>query len=137
MTKYLDLRSSGNILEDNTICPRTEGEQRAIVASSRISNQAVVLSATCGVRRDMEDGSYDAADAWLDLPAGHVEVWEGRIVVSGQGSSPAGPAEYDLDYLGSWRPLTLNEREAVAAGKDLFACTECSGRGYIDLIRGS
>jgi len=121
---------------DDTVCPYIKGSQQAVVAVSRTSDQAVVLSATCGVRHDMEESGLDATDVWADLPEpGHVEVWEGRIVVSGHTASPAGPAEYDLDYRGTWRPLTSDEREAVASGKDLFRCQECSGNGYIDIIR--
>jgi len=119
------------------LCDGMRGPQRALVARSRVSTQAVVLSASCGVRFDMQEGSYDAGDMWPegDLPpTGSLRVWEGRLVAYGEHMTFDGPVDGGLEYEGDWRAPTPEELQAIVDHCDIFRCTMCDGSGFADKL---
>lgn len=125
------------------ICSGTEGPQRALVAVSRVTNAAVVLSGSCGLRFDMEENGLDAGDVWTPSELedaflrpgtrnGGIRVWEGRLV-----SSPGNwehPEVVDVEYRGAWRDPSAAEAAEVVAGRDPFRCPYCDGAGNLPIL---
>lgn len=120
--------------KDPHLCPCSEGIQRGIVAKSRTSSAAVLVSGSCGLVLDFREAGLEAGDA-LGIDEGFPEgaprlrVWEGQIVVTP--GSWEYPEETDVDYVGTWRDLRAAEWIALAQGRDVFGCTRCDGEGLI------
>jgi len=105
------------------------GPQKVLVAFGSLRNAtAIVLEATPGVRNDFEEAGIDAGDVWdcsrLNIGEGSIMVWEGRIVYTTTPSSPNGPSEFDVDYVGDFRNLTDAEWDALKSGRDLWPIEE-------------
>ena len=98
-------------------CNQSDGPQWALVAFGRRPGTATVLDCSEHLLCDMSDAGIDAGDVWCREVTSQtyrgIWRWDGRIVYTTTPDSPNGPAEYDVEYLGRWRPVTDDELDAL------------------------
>jgi hypothetical protein len=86
--------------------------QKAIVAFSRVTTSVSILWCTPELKLDIEQGGMDDCDVFehgAGSPDHGVWVWEGTIRGITYPSTPDRAEEYDVEYPGTWRPLTSTD----------------------------
>jgi len=113
----------------DVVCPHVSHPQKAVVAVSMFGGNAVVVSATCGVGLNMNEGGIDASDAWpsAEISFWGLRVWEGCILEVRHSDG-----DIDVEFRGTWRELRTEEATAVVSGQDPFRCPHCDGYGITE-----